>query len=283
MNEQNLDYLKKSLEYLGFGSRLNDVLETAIRKEMTAFSLGINQHYNPPQQRNASIQTPDQIRFELNFSKSKQSDMYFLNDYAVTLNRQGDPIARKQTFDLERDNRITSMQAYKLLSGQSFEKEIFNKSEGKEQGEKTKVWFKLNLEVNDAYGNHPLRKFYPEYNFDLEKTFDKYPFKKLTELEREGALRMLRNGNMPELNITIDKKGVAVLLSANPQMKTLEVYDKNMVAIREEKIFPEQAESRKAEKQASKQAGADFSVNSSDNRMPWELDQNDDITSEIGR
>jgi len=282
MNEQNLDYLKKSLEYLGFGTRLNDVLESAIRREMPAFTLGINQQYISAEQRKNPVPAADQIRFQLNFTKSKQSDMYFLNDYEVTLNPHGTSIPRKQTFDLERDNRITATQAYKLLSGQSFEKEVFTKSDGKEQGEKTKVWFKLNLEVNDAYGNHPLRKFYPEYNFSLENTFDKYPFKKLTDLERDTALKMLRNGNIPELSLTIDKKNVAVLLTANPQMKALDVFDKNMVPIRDEQIFPEKAEAKRAER-GSKSNGIEQSSSSNEAQMPWERDNEEDITAEIGR
>jgi len=37
MNENNVEYLKKTLENLGFGTKLNEVLETAIRREMPTF------------------------------------------------------------------------------------------------------------------------------------------------------------------------------------------------------------------------------------------------------
>ena len=72
-------------------------------------------------------------------------ELAFLNDYEVTLNKAGSALPTRQFFDLERDNRITALQAYKLLSGNSFERDIYTKSENSEGSEKKKVWFKLDL------------------------------------------------------------------------------------------------------------------------------------------
>lgn len=128
MNEQNLEYLKKSLDYLGFGTKLNDVLESAISREIPAFTLGVNQSYTSSQAKKGPAIGSDQLRVMLNFNRSKQSDMYFLNDYEVTLLKAGSALPIKQVFDLERDNRITALQAYKLLSGNSLERDVYSKS-----------------------------------------------------------------------------------------------------------------------------------------------------------
>lgn len=246
MNEKNLDYLKKVLDNLGFGTRLNEVLETAIRRELPRFTLGLNNTYRPVEAKDKRAPRTDHIRFELNFNKAKESDMYFLNDYLVTLRKQGEPIPRFQTFDLERDHRVTALQAWKLLSGLCFEKDVYQKQTGEDRGaerpEKTKVWFKLNLDVTDAYGNHPLRTFYPEYQYNLSDSLTKYPLKGLEDpAKKEEVLKNLKYGNLQDAELTIGKKSMPVMLAANPQMKTVDIYDKNMKEIRYEEISPEKA------------------------------------------
>ena len=287
MNDQNLEYLKKSLDYLGFGTKLNDVLESAITREIPAFTLGVNQSYTSSQSKKGTAQGSDQMRFMLNFNRSKQSDMYFLNDYEVTLLKAGSVQPIKQVFDLERDNRITALQAYKLLSGNSLERDVYTKSENSESTEKKKVWFKLNLDIQDAYGNHPLKKFYPEFKFDLSDAIDKYPFKGLTELEKDGMMKMLRGGNMVQADMLVGKKSVSVFITANPQYKGLDVFDKNMVAIRQDEIFPKKDKTQRndvSQDQATFRA-VDFSAAKTEERFPWENQQDDEISqgSEIER
>lgn len=287
MNEQNLEYLKKSLDYLGFGTKLNDVLESAISREIPAFTLGVNQSYTSAQAKKSPTVGSDQMRVMLNFNRSKQSDMYFLNDYEVTLVKAGSALPIKQVFDLERDNRITALQAYKLLSGNSLERDVYTKAENGEAAEKKRVWFKLNLDVQDAYGNHPLKKFYPEFKFDLSESINKYPFKGLTELEKEGMMRVLRNGNLAQADILIGKKSVSVFVSANPQFKGLDVYDKNMSIIRQDEIFPKKSEENKVvatEERGTASQKEEINAGKIEDRFPWENGQ--DINSpgeELGR
>ena len=258
MNENNLEYLKKTLEGLGFGTKLNDVLERAIRREMPNFSLGIATQHRPLKCRDIQAPLTENLSFTLNFNRSKDSDMYFLNNYNVALHQQGNPIAREQTFDLERDYRVTALQAYKLLSGLSFEKEVFlrNKTvEGRQPErpqEKTPVWFKLDLDITDAYGNHPLRTFRPEYGYDILGALAKYPLKGLTTTEKiEEASKTLRNGYYYQEELKVGKKHVPVYIAANPQMKTINIYDKDMVEIRDEVIFPERARAKAGDSQQS--------------------------------
>lgn len=287
MNENNLEYLKKSLDYLGFGSKLNDVLESAISRELPAFTLGVNQSYLPSQAKRNPAVAADQMKFMLNFSRSKQSDMYFLNDYEVTLTKAGSAVPIKQVFDLERDNRITALQAYKLLSGNALERDVYIKSENGETPEKKKVWFKLNLDVQDAYGNHPLKKFYPEFKFDLSSAIDKYPFKALDESAKNSVIKLLKNGNLAQAEMMVGKKAVQVFIAANPQFKGLDVFDKNMTTIRQDEIFPNKG----AEKNTAEQTGPGTSqknevdASQQEDRFPWESNQSADVSQngEVGR
>lgn len=287
MNENNLEYLKKSLDYLGFGSKLNDVLESAISRELPAFTLGINQSYLPSQAKRNPSQAADQMKFMLNFNRSKQSDMYFLNDYEVTLTRAGGNLPIRQVFDLERDNRITALQAYKLLSGNSLERDVYTKVENSETPEKKKVWFKLNLDVQDAYGNHPLKKFYPEFKFDLSSAIDKYPFKGLAESAKENMIKLLKNGNLAQAEMMVGKKAVQVFITANPQFKGLDVFDKNMAIIRQDELFPQREAERNAaaETQHTSSQKNEISVDQQEDRFPWEGNQTEGVSQsgEISR
>lgn len=289
MNENNLEYLKKTLEGLGFGVKLNDVLENAIRREMPSFSLGIATQQKPLENPDRNAAKTEHLNFKLNFNRSKESDMYFLNNYNVTLRQQGAPFVREQTFDLERDYRITALQAYKLLSGLSLEKEVFlrdktevNREPGQMQ-EKTPLWFKLNLDITDAYGNHPLRTFRPEYGYDIREALGKYPLKGLTTPEKLGeAIRTLATGNYHHDELKLGKKYVPVSVAANPQMKTIDIYDKDMVEIRDETIFPEKARAKTTESQQSS-AQEKTASHSAQPEQPWVQEAEQETGNKRGR
>lgn len=245
MNENNFEYLKKTLDGLGFGSKLNDVLESAIRREMPSFSLGISSQRRPLETTDPNNARTDHLAFNINFNRSKDSDVYFLNNYDVILSKANTSAVVSQNFDLARDHRVTAIQAHKLLSGLAVEKEVFlrNKDENQEGGrqpEKINMWFKLNLDVTDAYGNHPLRTFRPEYGYDLTDALGKYPIKGLDNHEKmQQAIATLKSGNYLQAEIMIGKKAIPVSITANPQMKTIDIYDKNRMEVRDETIFAE--------------------------------------------
>ena len=285
MNENNVEYLKKTLENLGFGTKLNDVLETAIRREIPTFSLGITTQMRPAESKDPGSDRTENLNFKINFNRSKESDVYFLNDYQVKLTRKNDPIVREQTFDLARDHRITAVQAYKLLSGLSLEKEVFLKTNTGEmeqvnpQPQKVPVWLKLNLDVTDAYGNHPLRVFRPEYGYDLVKTLAKFPFKDIESPDKlQNVLNTLRAGNYYHTDLMIGKKAVPVSIAANPQMKTLDIYDKNMNEIRQETIFTEQANAKSAK---SEQAITNNAKH--EQVLPWQQEPAEQTDRKRGR
>lgn len=254
-NEKNLEYLQKLQTSLGFGEKLNGVLESAISRELPKFTLGISNLHRPLESKDVNAPKTDYIQYGLNFNRQKDGDAYFLNTIDVTLHKTGESVPRQQTFDLERDHRITALQAYKLLSGLSLEKDIFVRPQGAEQdakkSEKIKAWFKLQLDVKDAYGNHPLKVLRPEYGFQFENGITKYPLKGLDkEATKSEGLQAMRNGNYWHTELAVGKKNIPVSVTPNPVMKSFDIYDKNMKEIRDEEIWPEKAAVRTNPEQA---------------------------------
>lgn len=236
MDQNNLEYLQKTLDYLGFGTRLNEVLSSAIYRELESFSLGINQRYIPAEFRSDPTKMIDQAHFQLNFSRSGETGMYFLNTYQLTLKRYNAEEPIQQTFDLEKHHRISALQAYRLTCGLSLEKEILQKREAGDDAipQRIPVWLKLDLSVNDDKGNHPLMRFYPGYGYDLRTTVDNFAFLGLEDPEKKDAvIKALRFGNLIELSLAKENGSQQVYVAANPKLKTLDLYSMNMQPIKD--------------------------------------------------
>src|SRR3546814_11367846 len=99
MNEKNLDYLQKQLFTLGFKDKLNNVLEQAISKELPEFTIGLNNR------RKGETGGFDHLRYELNFSRSKKSDLYFMKDYEGGWRKEGDTGPSEEIFEREQDGK----------------------------------------------------------------------------------------------------------------------------------------------------------------------------------
>jgi len=242
MNQNNLQYLQKMLDHLGFGTRLNAVLEGAIYKKPESFTIGLNQKYIPAEFRSDPAKGVDMMHFDLQFNKSRETDAYFLNGFEATLKRYNTDQSISKIFDIEKHHRMTALQSYKLLCGLSLQKDIFLRDLTHSSGdtlERIPVWFSLDLQVTNERGNHPLNRFYPGYGFDLEATVDRYNFKGLEDVQkRDAVIRALKYGNLIELPLELDGKIQPVYLAANPEMKCLNVYSKDMQPVKNEQIFP---------------------------------------------
>ncbi|MFC3560165.1 hypothetical protein [Pedobacter jamesrossensis] len=242
MDEKNFEYLKKSLDYLGFGTHLNQVLMEGINKQSISFSIGFNQRYIPSEFKSNQGAGVDQMHFEIYLNKSKTSEVYFLSSMVAKLTRYNSSVPIQKTFEMDKQNRISALQAYKLLCGQSFQKEIFVLDLDDLEGNKNKrvpVWHKLDLKVTGKDGEHPMKLFFPEYGFDLEKTFDRYPIADMQDSEkRESAIKALKFGNLISLKMEVEDKIMPVYLSADPEYKALNVFNERMETIRNERIFP---------------------------------------------
>src|SRR3546814_8892294 len=110
---------------------------------------------------------------------------------------------------------------------------------------------KINMDVTEAYGYHPVHRFYPEYGYMLEESLSKYPFISLEDAEKkEGVLKDLKKGKLAEMRLDVNGELVPVFVAANPEMKTIAIYDKQMTELRSGDLFPANAKDENQQRQS---------------------------------
>lgn len=213
MNQKNFEYLRDQIKFTGFGEALEDNLKTAIEKGKPEFKLN---HYT--QYGNDTVTT------ELNFSKSKQSDMYFFNSYQVGLQKEGTPERLEQTFYINKGNNITLKEAYNLMSGRSVNKDLTNK-----EGQVFNAWIQMDFKQSSENGNFKLKHYHQNYGYDLEEALSKHPIRELTNSEfKNNLIESLKKGNLQSATFQKDGVDQKHYIEASPQFKTINVYDGNM-------------------------------------------------------
>lgn len=247
MNEKNLDYLKNQVKFLGFGEGLAQELTEHLEKQAPEFTLKHNAKYGN-----------DVATATLNFTKSKESDMYFFNSYDLALKAGGD--TTKQTFYVSNENNVTAKEAYNLLAGRSVFKEMAKMErvgEGKDTrmkptGEKYEAWKQLNFKQTDDNGNFKQRLFFESYGYDADKVLQGYKFNEVEDsYDRRRVVESLKKGNLHQVTMNNGDKVEKFLIEANPKDKTINIYDSNM-----QRLGLEQAQKTK-QSQGEKLAAGD--------------------------
>ncbi|WP_417353468.1 hypothetical protein [Flavobacterium alkalisoli] len=230
MNERNYDYLKDQVKYTGFGEALEGELKQQMEKQQPTFSLKHDAFYGE-----------DKVSAELSFRKSEQTDLYFFNSYKVSLQKEGRPESLEQTFYINKGNNITLKEAYNLMEGRAVNKDLTSR-----EGEVYNAWVSLDFKDTDNNGNFRLNHYHENYGYDLEAAVGKHPIKELDNpSHKEDLMNSLKKGNLQSATFIRDGQEVKQYLEANPQFKTVNVYDadKNRLDMRQGK------EQQQAEKQ----------------------------------
>lgn len=241
MNEQNLQYLKDNIKYLGFGEKLYPELEKNIQQGFPEFQLKIQTEYNQ-----------DRIGATLHFKKSDSSDMYFLNRYDATLQKANDEVV-SQSIYLNKGQGVTIKEAYNLLNGRSVHKELANK-----EGEKYQAWIQLDFKQTDNNGNYKIKQFHQNFGYDVEKALANYPIKELqNEQERTRLIESLQKGNRQSVTFIENGNQQKMFIEANPKFKSINVYDSNMQRINKQLNKESQSEGQKITQKTAKKAAHD--------------------------
>ena len=212
MNEKNLEYLKDNLKYQGFGDTLNPELENQLKKGAEEFSLAFKTEVNKRE-----------MEATLHFRKSDSTDMYFFNRYDSRLKNEKDETIA-QTFYMNNGSGITLKEAYNLLNGRAVHKELTNK-----EGDKYQAWVQLDFSAKDKNGNYERKQFHENYGYDIKEALSYFPIKEmLKEDDMKSLLRSLEKGNVQMVTLQIPEKDVKVFIEANPQYKTINLYDNRM-------------------------------------------------------
>ncbi|AGA80298.1 hypothetical protein [Echinicola vietnamensis] len=205
MDKENLEVLKERLKYAGFGEELNKELEKQMKQGKKEFQLG------------HSVTIEDkQVDFKLNFRKSDKMDRYFFNSFDAELHK---PNGSKMSNTFYQNQHISAKEAFNLLEWRPVYKTLFNK-----EGERYNAWLQLDLAEKNEKGQHPMLQYHDRYGFDLEKSLKTLPIVEMEGMDqKDRLLYSLKKGNLHEVNIA-GKEG-SFLIAANPQYKSISVYD----------------------------------------------------------
>jgi hypothetical protein len=211
MNAENLEYLQKQLQFSGFGEGLHGQLEKQLKEGLPDFTLQASHTFGK-----------DQMEATLHFKKSEREgqEMYFFNKYDATLTK--DDRSLSQTFYINNKGQsITFKESCNLLNGRAVFKELAPK-----EGEKYKAWVKLDMSDRDPNGNAKVKHFHENFGYDVKEALGRLPLKELSDPDRlQTLVASLEKGNLAPVTLLKDGDEKAVQITADPQFKTLKMFD----------------------------------------------------------
>ncbi|SCY74368.1 hypothetical protein SAMN02927916_3142 [Flavobacterium anhuiense] len=216
MNQKNLEFLENQIKYTGFGESLNAVLKEQMEKGEKEFMIPHEAEFGK------SV-----LQSELSFKRSDQSDLYFFNSYKAMLSKEGAPHALEQIFYIGKDNNFTMKEAFNLLEGRSVNKDLVTKD-----GEIYNSWISLDFKDAESNGNFKMNHYHQNYGYNLEAALEKHSIKELeTPKFREDLMNSLKKGNIQSVTVMVNGEERKRFVEANPQFKTIRVYDASMQRI----------------------------------------------------
>ena len=213
MNQKNFEYLRDQVKYTGFGEGLENDLKQKIQEGNPEFKLAYETKYGN-----------DTVNATLNFSQSKQSDMYFFNSYQVNVQKENSAETMDQTFYINKGNNFTLKEAYNLMEGRSVNKDLTNK-----EGQVYNAWVQMDFKQSDDNGNFKLKHYHENYGYDLEAVLSKHPIRELgNDKYKSNLMDSLKKGNLQSATFQINGADQKQYIEANPQFKTINIYDSAM-------------------------------------------------------
>ncbi len=241
MNQKNLEYLGDQVKFTGFGESLEKELKEKMQQQAPEFQITHNAKFGN-----------DDLVASLHFKKSDQTDMYFFNRYDVSLIPENSKEKMEQTFFINKGNTITLKEAYNLMNGRSANKDQTNK-----EGQVYNAWMQMDFKETNNNGNYRIKQFHQNYGYDLDAVLAKHPIKELTnEQEKLRLIQSLQKGNRQSVTFIESGNEQKHFIEANPQFKTINIYDTNMQRLSNRQSKEEkqaQGESKSVKQEAKKE------------------------------
>lgn len=184
----------------------------------------------------------------LHLKKSQTSDHYFMNKIDASVQKNGEDAARNQTFYLSSRRQLNGDDKNEQVKVDSHYtlKAIYNALQGRpigvlqtaKDGDAERVWERINFNKKLDNGNHEVKRHYPSYGFDLDKTLANYSIKELRNEQYADSLKYsLYRGNLQKATF-IDKDGYEEKLHISPNISlgSMNVYDENKRRVPDEKL-----------------------------------------------
>ncbi len=223
MNTQNAEFLKKSLLNLGFGDKLNTELDKEMAAKTPEFKLGLQHEFNQKT-----------VDYTLHFKAGDNKDMYFFNKYDATISHKDDPAKDiNQSFFINKGSGITAKEAFNLMEGRAVHKQLYNL-----EGQKYQSWLTLDNKNLTENGNKKIKHYHENYGYDIDKVIADKGIKELEDPKaKEELMYSLRKGNAQQITIGGDGEDKKYFIAANPQFKTVDLFDHQMKKIKREEIL----------------------------------------------
>ncbi|MBL7738137.1 MAG: hypothetical protein JNK14_02885 [Chitinophagaceae bacterium] len=220
MNNDNLQYLKDNIKYMGFGENMYRELKRNLGEGKAEFQLLFAAEINKKP-----------FEATLNFRKSDSTDMYFFNNYNASLEKSNGE-KNEQTFYLNKGKGVTAKEAYNLLDGRAVHKDLTTK-----EGQPYKAWIQLDFENKDKSNNFEVKQFHENYGYDLKAAVEKFAVADLNDPDKSKALmQSLEKGNVQSVTIEKDGSSHKMFMEADPQYKKVTMYDSNMKMVARESL-----------------------------------------------
>jgi hypothetical protein len=214
MNNDNLNFIRQSIRYLGFGDAMShsELLEQEMQSEVREFQLKTA----------ACFDEWSTIHATLYFRKSENYDMYYFNKYDALLVYDDDANRNKmQTFYISKGKGVTLKEAFNLLQGRAVYKNLID-ADGMEYN----AWLKLSFNERTANNaNYKVRYFGDRYGYDLEKALANYPIRELEDENlKQNLLYSLKKGNIHPVTFTKSNRIEKMYIEACPEYKMITIH-----------------------------------------------------------
>ncbi|MFD2871942.1 hypothetical protein ACFS5N_05650 [Mucilaginibacter ximonensis] len=218
MNMKNFEYLKDQLKYTGFGDIAEKELKTKLEGDEPKFTLTHEREFDDRK-----------VVAQLEFNRSKESDMYFFNGYKVTTTPENQKEAMTQHFYVNhKGQNITLKEAYNLMNGRA----VFKQEWSNRENQLYPAWLKLDFTNPDDKGSFKLKPYNENYGYNLEKSLEKHQEIKIVgEAAAQQLAKDLQKGNRVPITISKDGASAKIFVEASPTTHGLNVYDENMKLI----------------------------------------------------
>lgn len=202
---------KKSLEYQlsesGFHDSYSKVLEL-MKQEQSQFSVPVSYY----------ISEKEKIDHSLYFLKQPEGG-YKFDGFRSILENYSTPYFRStHYFKYEKSESFNVDQAYNLLLGRA----VF----------KNNSWKQFNLNDKDLSDNYRVKEFPQAYGYNIEKKLKDLPLNISDQVEFSSLVASLKDGERKEAVVLKDSKEQKIFIEANPQYKSLNIYNENLKKIR---------------------------------------------------
>jgi hypothetical protein len=176
--------------------------------------------------------------------------MYFFNKYDATVNHKDDPAKNlDQTFFINKGSGITAKEAFNLMEGRAVHKQLYNL-----EGQKYQAWLMLDDKNLTDNGNKKIKHYHENYGYDVEKVIAGKGIKELEDPKaKDELLYSLKKGNAQQITIGGADGDKKYFISANPQFKTVDLFDHQMKKLKREELLQPNQKAVKNLKQSEQQ------------------------------